>query len=452
MMQAPVLLVTHEPLETRLAGPAIRAWHLAYELAKVRPVRLAAPSVKDMVAQDPAVTLSAYNRATGQPLGEWAGEAAVVIASGFLLRRYPALAQAGKPLVVDLYDPFVLENLEIHAAKTLPEQTAIHRGNLQVLAEQLELGDFFICASQTQRDFWLGMLMSQGRINPYTLADDATLRRLIDVVPFGLPAGEPAGDQNAPVLKGAIPGIHPTDKVIYWGGGIWDWFDPLTLIEAVARVAEKRNDVRLFFAGVRHPSPDVPPMRMCRAAFEFSDRLGLTGKVVFFNDWVPYEERGRYLMEADIGASLHLAHVETRFSFRTRLLDYLWAGLPMVVTGGDTIGGWVEQFGLGRVVPPGDVEAVASALLDLLEGPGVRDEMAPRFDRVRQGLHWNEVVQPLAEYCRDPYRSADREALPVPSIQPASLWKRSWQVLRDRGPAALVQEIRSYIRWRLGSK
>ena len=121
--------------------------------------------------------------------------------SGYLLRRYPELAVAGVPLIVDIYDPFVLENLEIHATRPLPDQEAIHQSNLDVLLDQLRLGDYFICASDTQRDFWLGMLMAAGRVNPHTLAQDPTLRRLIDVVPFGLPDEGPTAAELA--IKGA---------------------------------------------------------------------------------------------------------------------------------------------------------------------------------------------------------------------------------------------------------
>ena len=47
---------------------------------------------------------------------------------------------------------------------------------------------------------------------------------------------------------------------------------------------------------------------------------------MFFNeDWVAYDDRQNYLLEADVGVSTHLDHVETEFSFRTRILDYLWA-------------------------------------------------------------------------------------------------------------------------------
>jgi glycosyltransferase involved in cell wall biosynthesis len=446
MRTDPILLVTHEPLEPRLAGPAIRAWHLAHELAGVRPTWLATPAVRDMRSSD--ITLVTYDRGAGAPLGELASQASVVIASGYLLRRYPTLVQADTPLVVDVYDPFVLENLEIHASKPPDEQIAIHQSNLKVLAEQLRLGDFFLCASETQRDFWLGVLLASGRVNPLTLSDDPTLRRLIDVVPFGLPEAAPASVPG--VIKGQIPGIGRDDRVIYWGGGIWDWFDPLTLIRAVAQIAEQNARVKLLFAGVRHPSPDVPPMRMCQAAQDLSDSLGLTDRVVFFNDWVPYQERGAYLLEADVGVSLHFAHVETRFSFRTRLLDYLWAGLPMVITQGDTISEWVKQEDLGRVVAPEDVDSTRRALTELLESPGFRAQAAPRFDALRHRLHWSQVSGPLRAFCAQPYRAADRSLAEGPSPT-APLWVRSWRVLRERGVSELVREARSYLAWRLRS-
>jgi hypothetical protein len=52
--------------------------------------------------------------------------------------------------------------------------------------------------------------------------------------------------------------------------------------------------------------------------------------VVFHEQWVPYDERVDWLTDADIGVSLHRHHLETELSFRTRVLDYLWAGLCLL--------------------------------------------------------------------------------------------------------------------------
>ncbi len=61
-----------------------------------------------------------------------------------------------------------------------------------------------------------------------------------------------------------------------------------------------------------------------------------------------YEQRADWLLEADCVLSAHADHLETRFAFRTRLLDAIWAGLPIVCTGGDDLAEQVERDGSAR--------------------------------------------------------------------------------------------------------
>ena len=159
-------------------------------------------------------------------------------------------------------------------------------------------------------------------------------------------------------MKGVVPGVGETDRVLLWPGGIWNWFDPVSVIDAVADLAARRDDVRLVFLGLRHPNPTVPEMYATRRAVARAEALGLRDRVVFFNEgWVPYERRGAYLLEADLGVSAHFDDLESRFAFRTRLLDCFWADLPVVTTAGDSLGDLVERRGVGRAVAPRDVDA-----------------------------------------------------------------------------------------------
>lgn len=433
-----ILIVSHDPLGERMAGPAIRYWEMAGALSKEFEVLLAAPGQPTLKSAD--FRLEGYEP-DGQALAHLAKQADVILVSGYLLHKFPLLKSTGKPLVVDIYDPFILENLEIHSVRPLPEQAGIHTVNLKVLNELLQTGDFFSCASEKQRDYWLGMLAAVGRINPYTYNDDRRLRRLVDVVSFGLPGRAPGHEKQ--VLKGVWEGIDRDDKVILWGGGIWEWFDPLTLIKAMARMVEKRGDVKLFFMGMRHPNvEDVPEMRMCAKAVQLSEDLGLFGKHIFFNDWVPYQERENYLLEGDIGVSLHFDYIETRFSFRTRLLDYIWAGLPMVVTKGDALGDLVERHGLGRTVDYEDVQQVEQSLWALLNEPDLRAGRREEFERVAAQLTWAKVVEPLARFCRQPSRAPDA---PFPGGQRTSLLalaRHSWE---EGGIRGLWAKARTYL-------
>jgi glycosyltransferase involved in cell wall biosynthesis len=447
-----VLIISQDAVARNMAGPPIRYWEWSAALAHSLKVTLAVPAAADL---EPAGFDLIRYRHTGDLLSLTQSADAVLV-SGYLLRRYPFLRSLDCPLIVDLSHSFVLESLQTLQGTGSEGQWEAFNDRWQVLNELLLAGDFFVCNTDRQRDYWLGMLSALGRVNPDTYADDPGLRRLIAVVPFGLPTGPP--QKTRTVLKGVYRSIRADDRIIYWGGGIYDWLDPLTLIRAAHQISRHRDDVKVFFAGVRHPNPHVTPMRMLDEALALSRSLGLTDRVVFFNDWVAYDERADYLLEADIGVSLHLDHLETRYAFRTRALDYLWTGLPMVCSQGDALADLVTRQGLGEVVPHQDVDALVEAVINLLAQPNLRGELAPHFARVAQAYTWEATTHPLAEFCLSPRVAPDRDrSLWSPEARPGGsrvLWRerlaKGWRVLRQQGPLALWREVVSFWDWQRG--
>jgi glycosyltransferase involved in cell wall biosynthesis len=427
-----VLVVTADTLGDRMAGPAIRAFEMAKALSKVTNVRLVSTAGSTLRHADFAV--SAGSESQLRQHEEWAD---VIVFQGFLLASYPWMKQSTKILVADIYDPMHLEQLEQDKALPLDDRIHASAGVVRVLNEQIERADFMLCSSEKQRDFWLGQLAGVGRINPATYDHDASLRTLLSVVPFGVDNNAPR--QSTHAIRGQIPGIGLDDKVIIWGGGIYNWFDPITLIRAVDRLAKRRPDVRLFFLGVKHPNPDVPTMQMSLDARELAIELGLLDKVVFFNEgWVPYETRADYLMDADVGVSTHLDHLETAFSFRTRILDYLWTSLPIVTTTGDTFADIVKANDLGRTVAPGDEEELEQALESLLWDDVERARVSARVGEFGLTVRWANVLKPLIEFCLDPHRAGDLEQ----GVEPSS----SFDVQRL---TARVAGLESSMSWRV---
>lgn len=444
-----LLMLSPDVVGEQMAGPGVRYWELAHVLARHLPVTLAVPAGPPPPHSETVqvVTYRYQDRAAVQRLAE---EHAALFLSGPVLYHFPALGQIDRPMAVDIYIPSILENLEIHRARAMDERSAIHAADLGLLNQLLQAGDFVLCASERQRDFWLGALLANNRVNPRTYAGDPELRKLIDVVPFGLPSRPPV--HSRPVLKGIYPGIGAEDQVILWGGGIWEWLDPITLIEAVARLAGAGQPVRLFFLGIRHPNPAVPEMARVGQARRRSQELGILNSHVFFNDWVPYEERQNYLLEADVGVSLHVDQVETRFSFRTRVLDYIWAGLPMVLAAGDSMSDLVQEHGLGILVPPCDVDALAAALRTILAHPDPRGAYGPSFERLCALLTWEKVAAPLLAFALNPWRTSGRLEGTTPAARPeptppGQLLPKAWHILHREGPGRLAREARSYLRW-----
>ncbi|HMO10392.1 MAG TPA: glycosyltransferase, partial [Actinotalea sp.] len=397
-----ILVVTGEPLGDRMAGPAIRAWEMAAALAGEHEVRLVSTAGARRHGQGFSVEYAA-----GTGLREPTAWADVIVFQGFLLETAPWVKPSDTIIVADAYDPMHLEQLE--QAKDQGPEGRVHAVQVttHALNEQLRRADFVLCASDKQRDFWLGALAAQGRVNPAVYDEDASLDNLIAVAPFGISDTPPVQRRHA--IKGAVPGIGVQDKVILWGGGVYNWFDPLTLIRAVARLAERHPEVRLYFLGMKHPNPGVPQMQMAWQATQLAEELGLVDRVVFFNEgWVPYDERADYLLDADVGVSTHFHHVETEFSFRTRILDYLWAGLPVVATDGDTFGGLIHEHGLGRAVPAEDVDALEAALAEMLFDERAAADAAAAVAGFATRLTWSRTLAPLVEFCRFPRRAADR--------------------------------------------
>lgn len=432
-----ILLITLDVVGEKMAGPAIRAWELAGQLAQAGPVTLA--SKFPVGRADPRFAAVSFD---GDPrrLEALARDHDVLLVQGYALHDYPRLAELGKKLVVDLYDPLVFESYPLYeqAGAAGADQHAMH---LRMLDAQMLAGDFFVCANERQRDMWLGRFCALGRLTPALYAEDPTFRRLIDLVPFGLPDAEPASTGR--VLRGVVPGIDEGDMILLWGGGVWDWFDPLTLIRAVAGLG--RPDVKLFFLGVKSPNPDTPAMPMTARAIALAEELGVKDRLVFFNEaWVPYEARQAYLLEADAGVSAHFDSVETRFSFRTRILDYLWAGLPVLTTTGDGLAEVVAREGLGEALPYGDVEAWQRAIARLADDPAGRQATRARVRAIARTYRWAEVAKPLVAYCRAPWgQPPGLRAYARVRPDVGVLARKGWALLRAQGAAALWRKVRA---------
>ena len=100
---------------------------------------------------------------------------------------------------------------------------------------------------------------------------DPGLDSLIDIVPFGISDHPP--ERTGPGIRGVIPGIGADDAVILWGGGVYNWFDPLTLLRDDNVLAQRAGRQRLGH-------PDVPQHdRREHQVRKFVDQSELDGQI-----------------------------------------------------------------------------------------------------------------------------------------------------------------------------
>jgi glycosyltransferase involved in cell wall biosynthesis len=130
----------------------------------------------------------------------------------------------------------------------------------------------------------------------------------------------------------------------------------------------------------------------------FEALLRRGGDQVSANDeWVPYRERLAWLRSGKIAIMLHRRTAEAEYSIRTRLFDAIAAGTPVIATAGGFAADLVEREGLGLVVPPEDVAAVADAIRTLLHDDEAHTECVRNLKRIQPQFAWDVVTRPLVD-------------------------------------------------------
>jgi len=218
-------------------------------------------------------------------------------------------------------------------------------------------------------------------------------------------------EEDYALLRRALPEayIRGTSLPIYdmFGG------EPLEPLEARARLGlPAERPVLLFFGfvrrykGLRYLLQALPlvqkhlPVHLLVAGEFWEDEeiyrrlveeLGLQESVTLLNRYIPNEEVGLYFSAADVLVLPYLeatqsAVVQTAFGFER----------PVIVTQVGGLAETVEHNGTGLVVPPGDVQALAQAIVRYFE-----EDLGPRFQQaireVKGRFAWEHLVHLIEE-------------------------------------------------------
>jgi hypothetical protein len=390
-----------------MAGLGIRNWELARTLRDCAQVTIAHGGRE--AGELDGVTLVPYRPHAPRAATDRLADAdAVVTAPGWppLMR---ALRRSSARVIVDLYDPETLETLELLSGRRRVVRAQAVAATLDRLHDALRTGHHFMCASESQRDLWLGAMLGLRMIDPDIYDRDPSYRSVIDLVPFGAPDDPPVvGDGPGPR---ELFGLSADAELVLWNGGLWQWLDAETAVRALALLRERRPRATLVFMGGAGDHPAA--RRSAAAARALAADLGQLGSGVYFNErWVSYADRAAWLAQADCAVASARDHLESRFAFRTRVLDCLWAGLPIACTTGDELAERVAREGLGAVAAPGDAEGLARAMAEVLERGSAT--YAPALLAAATDARWSRAAMPLRRWVRAaavPGDGAPRRAL-----------------------------------------
>ncbi|MDX6630213.1 MAG: hypothetical protein QOH00_2459 [Gaiellales bacterium] len=298
-----------------------------------------------------------------------------------LARRLPP----GCALVIDCYAPALVER-----ALLVPDDVRFAAFRRRVLAA-LARADLVLVANRPQRAYVIGMLSALGRIAPEHPPPAVVL------APMGAP-------------QPPLPESAPVEGLVLWYGGLWPWFDGATAVGAFAFAVKQHREAQLRILGGRHPGGGVPDT--LDAVLAAVAAAGLAERV----ESLPWAAPGALPgMLAQASCALCLAHdgIEHWLAQRTRLVDLLSAGVPIICTEGDSLGGLAVEAGAATAVPPGDAASAGRALSRLLGDADLRRAQSGAGRRLAERLAPEQTLATAVSWL----------AAPVAAARAAPFWR-----------------------------
>jgi glycosyltransferase involved in cell wall biosynthesis len=372
-----VLVLIQGPLGNRLTGPEIRGWEIARAFAARGHSVTAAASVEAPTTREGIPVVPRARRSVVKQLRRHD----VVV--GPVIPPYALIAGRRCLRVADLYDPVELELATIGGWRA-ERHVAQQRGSRRL---QQRWAEIIVCANERQRERLLLDLDNLHRPG----GPPAVL-----TVPMGLPdAPEPV---TGHALRDKFPEIGADDPLVLWWGSVWRWLDAGTVVEAIGQLAKRVPEIRLVITAGKPANSATDALNVAEDVREQARDRGLLDRNVFFLDeWVPFDERHRFLGDADVGVTLHAATPEATLAARARYMDYVWASVPSVLAEGDEVADELAAVGAARLVPPHDPAATAAALEALIDDPAARAAARAACEALAAKYQWSKLVSPLVD-------------------------------------------------------
>lgn len=186
---------------------------------------------------------------------------------------------------------------------------------------------------------------------------------------------------------------------ITYAGGMTGCYDLSTLVRAMAKVSKQVPHVRLKLLGDGPTRADLESL------------IAQTGAPADVLGYMPYPVMAAYLCASDVLVNSLVENAPQ--SVPTKIGDYLASGCPMVNTSlSPEFAAKVAGDGFGVNVQPGDVDALATALIELLGDSQLRSRMGAVARRVAESefdrkTSYAQLVQLISEFANSETAHSD---------------------------------------------
>ncbi len=290
-------------------------------------------------------------------------------------------------LILDVYVPIYVE-VSARESDDIEAEYRYYMADIKRFNHVLKRGDYFLCAHDAQKTFYTGVLSALGIVNPRSYRQNRIL-----VVPFGI-HDEPVTPSYNPYTK---LGLSESDFVALWFGGLYPWFRVEEFLDAILELS-KTKQIKFVIVGGKNPfNTNADFIKQYEKARAFAKKHDLTNKSLFFVDWVDFEDRINWYAHADLVISINQPGEENSFSWRTRVMDYVWGEMAVVTNGGDPLSEELLAANAGIRLPDLTSQAIASTVRDLYQDPTQLQEIKNNVRGLKPKYFWPHAVQPVVD-------------------------------------------------------
>jgi glycosyltransferase involved in cell wall biosynthesis len=256
--------------------------------------------------------------------------------------------------------------------------------------------DIFSCVSERQEYALVGELGAAGRLNKYTSGYDFST-----VIPCGMPQADFEHKKN--VIRG-LNGISDEDFVVLWTGGYNTWTDVDTLFKGLEIAISKNSRIKFVSTGGEIPEQDVstyPRFLEMIAGSKFKDNFVMNG-------WIAGEDVPNYYFEADIGINIDKNIYEVRLGSKSRILDWMRAGLCVLSSNVCELTEIMQNEKAGYTFLPQNPKDLAEKILYLASDlPAVKKTAAKGRQFGMENFNFDVTTKKLQDWASQPVFAPD---------------------------------------------
>lgn len=336
--------------ETGIQGVGVRLVEFAQVMAEQLPVVVLAEGIEDAVDVGAAELADAADG--------WVDVIdrcdAVCFFDSPRRTRLEHAIRARRLIVSECRPP--IEQLDFPSLRELEDPLSEHARWVATYIRQLGASHHLICRSRAERLVTVAALAAHGRIGVGDIATSRTLDHMITTVPVGYSARSKA-------RADAVEPLHLADFL--WTGGMWEFYEPHLLIQAMAELRDRGIETTAAFL---YGIPFADTQATIAEAHGLVRSLGLDEQVTIVDTPLPHRQRDAYINAAVGLVCVARPGIENETTVRLRTRDARLFGIPFIVDGHGATGDEVAAMGHGLALREPSAGALADAMAEVLSG------------------------------------------------------------------------------------